>query len=85
MPAREEATDVAADLYVYTAGGTGLEATIPSWAQEDEDKAPLLNGWVIQRFARDSKGNRFGIAGMVEHYRSLRRLAERGPRQRAKP
>ncbi len=25
---------MAADLYVYTAGGTGLEATIPSWAQE---------------------------------------------------
>ena len=25
---------MAADLYVYTAGGTGLEATIPSWAHE---------------------------------------------------
>jgi N-acyl-D-aspartate/D-glutamate deacylase len=32
--ARDRGVDVAADLYVYTAGGTGLEATIPAWAQE---------------------------------------------------
>ncbi|HYN09069.1 MAG TPA: amidohydrolase family protein [Vicinamibacterales bacterium] len=32
--ARRRGLDVAADLYVYTAGGTGLEATIPSWAHE---------------------------------------------------
>ena len=32
--ARQRGVDVAADLYVYTAGGTGLEATIPSWAHE---------------------------------------------------
>lgn len=32
--ARARGVDVAADLYLYTAGGTGLEATIPSWAQE---------------------------------------------------
>ncbi len=32
--ARNRGVDVAADLYVYTAGGTGLEATIPSWAHE---------------------------------------------------
>jgi len=32
--ARTRGVDVAADLYVYTAGGTGLEATIPSWAHE---------------------------------------------------
>jgi N-acyl-D-amino-acid deacylase len=31
--------DVAADLYVYTAGGTGLEATIPSWAHEGGNEA----------------------------------------------
>src|SRR5260221_13744134 len=29
--ARARNVDVAADMYVYTAGGTGLEATIPSW------------------------------------------------------
>src|SRR5678816_2006349 len=32
--ARARGVDVAADMYVYTAGGTGLEATIPAWAQE---------------------------------------------------
>lgn len=32
--ARQRGVDVAADLYVYTAGGTGLEAAIPSWAHE---------------------------------------------------
>ena len=30
--ARSRGVDVAADLYLYTAGGTGLEAVIPSWA-----------------------------------------------------
>jgi len=30
--ARGRGVDVAADLYLYTAGGTGLEAVIPSWA-----------------------------------------------------
>jgi len=29
--ARARGVDVAADVYPYTAGGTGLEATIPSW------------------------------------------------------
>jgi N-acyl-D-aspartate/D-glutamate deacylase len=32
--ARARGIDVAADMYVYTAGGTGLEATIPTWVQE---------------------------------------------------
>jgi len=32
--ARARGVDVAADLYLYTAGGTGLEATISTWAQE---------------------------------------------------
>ena len=39
--ARARGVDVAADLYVYTAGGTGLEATIPSWAHEGGDEALL--------------------------------------------
>jgi N-acyl-D-amino-acid deacylase len=39
--ARARGLDVAADLYVYTAGGTGLEATIPSWAHEGGDEALL--------------------------------------------
>jgi N-acyl-D-aspartate/D-glutamate deacylase len=44
--ARSRGLDVAADMYVYTAGGTGLEATIPSWAHEggvDSLKARLAN------------------------------------------
>lgn len=32
--ARARGVEVAADMYLYTAGGTGLEATIPSWAFE---------------------------------------------------
>ncbi len=32
--ARARGVDVAADQYPYTAGGTGLEATIPSWAHD---------------------------------------------------
>lgn len=32
--ARARGVDIAADLYLYTAGGTGLEAVIPSWAFE---------------------------------------------------
>ena len=32
--ARMRGVDVAADMYLYTAGGTGLEAVIPSWAFE---------------------------------------------------
>ncbi len=30
--ARARGVDVAADMYLYTAGGTGLEAVVPSWA-----------------------------------------------------
>lgn len=39
--ARARGVDVAADMYVYTAGGTGLEATIPAWAQEGGRAAML--------------------------------------------
>lgn len=39
--ARGRGIDVAADLYVYTAGGTGLESVIPSWAHEGGRKALL--------------------------------------------
>ncbi|MGD2067941.1 MAG: D-aminoacylase [Gemmatimonadota bacterium] len=44
--ARARGVEVAANLYPYTAGGTGLEATIPSWAFEgglDSLKARLAN------------------------------------------
>ena len=32
--ARARGLDVAADIYLYTAGGTGLDSVIPSWAHE---------------------------------------------------
>lgn len=32
--ARGRGVDVAADIYLYTAGGTGLDSVIPSWAHE---------------------------------------------------
>ena len=32
--ARSRGLDVAADMYLYTAGGTGLSAVVPSWASE---------------------------------------------------
>jgi N-acyl-D-amino-acid deacylase len=33
--ARARGVDVAADMYVYTAGGTGLNVTVPSWVWAD--------------------------------------------------
>jgi N-acyl-D-aspartate/D-glutamate deacylase len=54
--ARARGVDVAADLYVYTAGGTGLEATIPSWAAEggtDSLKARLMNPETRARLKRE--------------------------------
>ncbi len=46
--ARERGVDVAADVYPYTAGGTGLEATVPSWAHEGGSNA-------LKKRLRDSK------------------------------
>ena len=54
--ARARGDDIAADMYVYTAGGTGLEATIPSWAQEggtDSLKARLANPQIRARLKRE--------------------------------
>jgi N-acyl-D-aspartate/D-glutamate deacylase len=56
--ARARNVDVAADLYVYTAGGTGLEATIPSWAHEggtDSLKARLANAQTRARLKAEVK------------------------------
>ena len=54
--ARARGVDVAADLYVYTAGGTGLEATIPSWAFEggrDSLRARLADPGTRARLKRE--------------------------------
>lgn len=37
--ARARGVDIAADLYPYTAGGTGLEITVPNWVFADGAKA----------------------------------------------
>ncbi|MEO7962616.1 MAG: amidohydrolase family protein, partial [Gemmatimonadaceae bacterium] len=61
--ARARNVDVAADMYVYTAGGTGLEATIPSWAQEggkDSLLARLANPEIRARLKREQVS---GVAG----------------------
>ena len=54
--ARARGVDVAADIYAYTAGGTGLEATIPSWAHEgggDSLRIRLANPAVRERLKRE--------------------------------
>lgn len=54
--ARARGVDVAANIYVYTAGGTGLEATIPSWAFEgggDSLRARLRDPGIRERLKRE--------------------------------
>ena len=54
--ARARNVDVAADLYLYTAAGTGLEATIPNWAFEggnDSLRARLANPEIRARLKRE--------------------------------
>lgn len=54
--ARARGVDVAADLYLYTAAGTGLEATIPNWAFEggnDSLRARLANPEIRARLKRE--------------------------------
>ena len=67
--ARARGVDVAADMYVYTAGGTGLEATIPSWAHEGGDdslKARLANPQIRARLKRELTTGSPGWWNIVE-------------------
>ena len=67
--ARARGVDVAADLYAYTAGGTGLEATIPSWAFEGGDdslKARLRDPQVRERLKREIQTGSPGWWNIVE-------------------
>lgn len=67
--ARGRGVDVAADLYVYTAGGTGLEATIPTWAQEGGRAAlvtRLADPAVRSRLAHEIETGVPGWSNMVE-------------------
>jgi len=67
--ARARGVDVAADMYVYTAGGTGLEATIPSWAFEgggDSLRARLANPEIRTRLKREQQTGSPGWWNIVE-------------------
>jgi N-acyl-D-aspartate/D-glutamate deacylase len=67
--ARARGVDVAADLYAYTAGGTGLEATIASWAFEggnDSLRARLRNPQVRERLKRELQTGSPGWWNIVE-------------------
>ncbi len=67
--ARGRGVDIAADLYVYTAGGTGLEATIPAWAHEggtDSLKARLARPEVRARLKREIRTGSPGWWNIVE-------------------
>jgi N-acyl-D-amino-acid deacylase len=67
--ARARGVDVAADMYVYTAGGTGLEATIPSWAHEggtDSLKKRLADPAVRARLKRELETGSPGWWNIVE-------------------
>jgi len=67
--ARARNVDVAADLYVYTAGGTGLEATIPSWAFDggiDSLEARLANPAIRARLKNEQKTGSPGWWNIIE-------------------
>jgi N-acyl-D-amino-acid deacylase len=67
--ARARGVDVAADMYVYTAGGTGLEATIPSWAfegGEDSLRKRLADPAVRARWKRELETGSPGWWNIVE-------------------
>lgn len=67
--ARARGVDVAADVYVYTAGGTGLEATIPAWAQEggrEALRARLADPVIRARLKREVVTGSPGWSNLVE-------------------
>lgn len=67
--ARARGVDVAADVYPYTAGGTGLEATIPSWAHEggpDSLRARLADPEVRAQLKRQVDTGAEGWWNIVE-------------------
>jgi N-acyl-D-aspartate/D-glutamate deacylase len=67
--ARARNVDVAADMYVYTAGGTGLEATIPSWAFDggsDSLLVRLANPVIRARLKAEQKSGVPGWWNIIE-------------------
>ena len=67
--ARARNVDVAADMYVYTAGGTGLDATIPSWAFEggrDSLRVRLADPAIRARLKGEVKTGSTGWWNIIE-------------------
>lgn len=67
--ARARGVDVAADQYPYTAGGTGLEATIPSWVFDggpDSVRARIARPEVRERLKRELETGYPGWWNIVE-------------------
>ncbi len=67
--ARARGVDVAADQYPYTAGGTGLEATIPSWAfdgGQDSLRARLKDPAIRARLKKEVETGSPGWWNIVE-------------------
>lgn len=67
--ARARGVDVAADVYPYTAGGSGLEATIPSWASEggaDSLRARIARPDVRERLKLEVETGSEGWWNIVE-------------------
>jgi N-acyl-D-aspartate/D-glutamate deacylase len=67
--ARARNVDVAADLYAYTAGGTGLEATIPTWVQEggrDSLKVRLARPEIRERLKKEIQTGTPGWWNIIE-------------------
>jgi N-acyl-D-aspartate/D-glutamate deacylase len=67
--ARARGVDVAADVYPYTAGGTGLEATIPSWTFDggmDSVRARIARPEVRERMKRELETGYEGWWNIVE-------------------
>ena len=68
--ARARGLDIAADVYPYTAGGTGLDATLPGWVFRDglqQVGAKLADPATRERIKRDvAAGSQPGWANLVE-------------------
>jgi N-acyl-D-aspartate/D-glutamate deacylase len=67
--ARARGVEVSGDMYVYTAGGTGLEATIPSWAFDGgiaKLKERLRDPAIRERLKREQQTGSPGWWNIIE-------------------
>jgi N-acyl-D-amino-acid deacylase len=68
--ARQRGVDIAADMYLYEAGGTGLEITVPSWVFEkgmQQGLKTLKSAKVRERLKREvAAGSQPGWSNLVQ-------------------